>query len=286
MSNRLGMNANAIRSLADQMSHVAESLSSVLGAVEASVRGAGASWSGEDAESFHSSWSAQYSPDIAAIITDISALANNARANAREQDIASVDSPANGITEVPIARMAGPGIHGYLDAINAETDNFFRITGLPSTLGHIEHVLGPVGTSMQHGIAHDLKAVEATDHTGIVKDVVHAGGPVLDKVGYLGMTVSTSTAVLDARTDLQHHHYYAVGQDVAQGTAGDLKSFAPTYVYGVLTSEYSDVINLGHQIDWSQGLPTPTPSNLLHAYLPAFGEAFKEAPSHIWKWLT
>lgn len=84
-----GMDVDAIRGMATQLDNQANSINSVINAIEGIINQMGESWRGPDATQFQGWWEQQHRPALHAAEAAISGLATSARNNAAQQEATS-----------------------------------------------------------------------------------------------------------------------------------------------------------------------------------------------------
>jgi hypothetical protein len=189
--------------------------------------------------------------------------------------------------------MVLAGLNGFNDRLGGIN----RVLGLPDTIRHWDQILhdpafGHTAKSLeQHATVLGGKLDDLTGwliHKPVAEDALKVTKGVTKDLGYIGaittLTVGTGNAFHAARQGDVGGEIRAV-TDTTASTLKNLPS-PQTYLTGFVISEYTDVFDAYRQIDWKQGIPAPTPDNLLHLYAPSFGDAVKQLPGHIFKWAT
>ena len=306
---KLGMDAGTIRSLADQMDRLAAHLESIIGSVEGSVHQAGSMWFGSDSAAFRDDWARGHRPALTVLAHDIRSLAGTARTNAAEQDSASGATGGSGSSGAAARGIVGGAQRLWRDGLKDFSDRLDRlntIPGLPGLFDHWHRVLHAApflhGTAgrLDKDFAHLGRQLDHLSHGAVhspgVQQLLHsspvhgAGEVIAGSADTLGKIGSGVDVVTDGVNAFHHAHQGDVSgelHDLSHATSTMLKSSKnpEAYLGGVIVSEYTDVIDQAAKIDWHQGLPAPTPSNLYHDYAPAVWDSVTAMPSHVWKWI-
>lgn len=306
---RLGMDTEAVRQCAAQLDLVAGQLASIASNANTIVGTFAHHWDGGDAEALSRAWQHQHRATVFALSEHVHKMATTARAEADQQDTAS--AAGSGPAGSGAGTFAVPGAHppSTFDRFNSGVDTFGQVYGLPGDVHDLagawrsapdfqrwlKHVPN-LEKSMQHtetGAAHAISAVrhygrEAADHLHISAAAEHAAGKVVGHLGDAAALYTAGVGAYAAGRDLALHHYGAFADDAAGLASSGLKSTGnPTaYLGGVVVAEYTDVVHQAGAIDWHQGLPSLTPSNIYHIYGPALADSVASMPSHIWKWIS
>lgn len=87
MSNFVGMDVQAVRTLAQQLSSDAEEIDQIASKLTSQLDGT--QWVGSDASSFRDSWNGSYRQQLATVVNALRDAAQAATSNANQQDEAS-----------------------------------------------------------------------------------------------------------------------------------------------------------------------------------------------------
>ncbi|GGS54349.1 WXG100 family type VII secretion target [Actinokineospora fastidiosa] len=84
MTGFIGMDPQAVRTLATQLTANADQIDSLANALNAQLQGT--QWVGQDASSFRSDWESRHRPQLAAVASALRDAATRATVNAQQQE--------------------------------------------------------------------------------------------------------------------------------------------------------------------------------------------------------
>ena len=314
MSNQLGMNVAAVRADAGRMEGIADSLAALASTVNACVSHLSNHWLGEDAHQLTQDWQYRDREAVNALSVHVRELARIALANADEQDRASgagtVDVPgsASGLGSGGFVTAAGQS-RTWLDPFEGKLGVVNGVLDVPGDVKNLHALFeadpwtkaltlkgdkaAQAGTALAAGLGAGAVSALHVSPSLVAKGktVLGAGGHVIGTsgrvLGVVGAGVTLATKSVDAVDDFGRGDTSAGVRDVADIAAAGLKAGPPpVYLAGVVVAEWTDVSEAAEQVDWSTPPPAPTWSNLTTLYAPAFGDAVKSLPGHMWKWVS
>jgi WXG100 family type VII secretion target len=233
MTTRIGMDPGAVRGLADQLDHLGDDLTNLIGRVNGAVNRLGHTWHGEDFQQFAHTWHSRNAATITHVISELRQMATTAKQNAAEQEQASRPAgDASGWTAERIESTAIDGVGlgltvGGLSITAVQLERLSHEIGVPlkdlkvgelgdletvSKLANLGHYLSVVGAGV------DVAKVGIDFHDGAnpwgtLYDIAHAGIDVLapDNPYVAAWDVGTTigTAIADSPAG-QHVQYEAL----------------------------------------------------------------------------
>jgi WXG100 family type VII secretion target len=265
MAGQIGMDAGVVRQCATAIDTSAQQLDRLVGSVDGVVSSIGSDWQGDDAAQFHEIWGRTHKPALTTLVAALRTFAATAQRNAGAQETASSAAGSTnsaGTSSGSTGGDRGPDYEGLLKSAGTAM-------GFPSALDDASKLLF---------------------HSSMFEDF---GGQPFAALGIVATGIGVGTSGYDAYSDFRSGNTEAGVEDSIDGAAGIVREVgtrlppevgAEVYAGGVIMSEYTDVYKDFRAVDWSQGLPAPTWTNIKQDYIPGLGIGLKGTISQAVTW--
>jgi len=301
-----GMDVDEAQRLAQRLDANAQALGRIAAALTALTAELGQSWQGPAAAVFQHQWAGQYRAALTGAAQAMADLHGHLTANIAQQLQASAAQKsgtgggpsghsAAALSGLAITAMLG-GIRGawravetadgYVSLVTEPADWIEKLAGNDYVAGRYTQAWSRL-IQLDHGgpllryksspifqWLHDSPQVRDAD---ALMERTHATTLLgkLDKVGTGLGVLSLSVSGGEAAADLGQHHYASAGGHLVDGTAGALEVWGGPAgkLAGFDISLIKKDVELGRQVQWSQGIPNPFgPGVFKNDYVPVFKE--------------
>jgi uncharacterized protein YukE len=293
-----GMDVGQVQAIARQLDANARALDGIAGLLAGLAEELILHWQGPAAARFQHEWAAQHRQALHAAAQALADARDRVIANIGQQQGASAADAGFGALAGAALAAAGGGlltawnvaqnVDGKLSLAETPLDNieelakgeydplsadFNQYDKTWSRLMKLDHD----GTFLKYDESPTLQWLHDSPGVRNAAEVLgktHAS-VVLDKLGPVGTAMgamSTGVDVGTAGAALAHHDYGSAGGDLVDATADGLKSapYPPAYLAGATVALFKEDYDLGSQIDWKEGIPSPlTGDNIKNIYVPA-----------------
>jgi uncharacterized protein YukE len=293
-----GMDVGQVQAIARELDANARALDGIAGLLAGLAEELILHWQGPAAARFQHEWASQHRQALHAAAQVLADARDRVVTNIGQQQTASAaDIGFGALAGAALAGVAG----GLATAWNVAQTVDGKLSLAETPLGNIEELakdqydpLSPAfdqydktwsrlvkldhdGTFLKYDESPTLQWLHDSPGVRNAAEVLgktHAS-VVLDKLGPVGIAmgaIGTGVDVGTAGVALAHHDYGSAGGDLVDATADGLKTapYPPAYLAGATVALFKEDYDLGSQIDWKEGIPSPlTGDNFKNIYVPA-----------------